>query len=515
MDLLNELLRYLTLLLLAAASSCTPATPVAVYVTPTPQSSPAAATAESTEVVLAPTHTPSMSPTASPTSPLQGAVTWTGPVTDGNSAPPTFAMPVPTTSPNSGEPTEQAPPGSPSPEAATPAPTSTPGGAPVPVMPNLDAARIGIQVDANLSDEDWSYAMSRIEQLGVQWVKVQIPWEDMQPDCTENPNQPFFNRVQQHIEDANQRGFRVLVSIVKAPACFRSVTAEDGPPDDPQALARFIAFLYAWINAGDRPEDIAMFGHYIDAVEIWNEPNLQREWQGTLPITGGGYMQLFDAGYRAVRAVSPDIPVITAGLAPTGTNPGSVDDRDFLRQMYDAGLANYTDPNVFIGAHPYPWANAPDSRCCDPIEGRGWDDNPHFFMLDTLDAYRQTMAQYGDTSQMWITEFGYASWDGFPSALPAGDDWMGYTSRMDQGIYLMRAIEIMQSSPDIANQFVWNLNFATLAGLIENSDERAAYSLLVPGTLGVVDPTSTDITERPAFWMLYDAVRPDVQLQSF
>ena len=33
--------------------------------------------------------------------------------------------------------------------------------------------------------------------------------------------------------------------------------------------------------------------------------------------------------------------IITAGLAPTGANTGTVDDRTFLRQMYAAGLANY------------------------------------------------------------------------------------------------------------------------------------------------------------------------------
>jgi hypothetical protein len=96
-----------------------------------------------------------------------------------------------------------------------------------------------------------------------------------------------------------------------------------------------------------------------------------------------------------------------------------------------------------------------------------------------------------------------------------GDEWMRDTDRMEQGIYTMRTLEILQSSPDVGNTMLWNLNFATLAGLLQNGDERAAYSMIVPGTLGVVDPASTDRTERPIYWMLYDAVRPDVQLPSF
>jgi hypothetical protein len=116
---------------------------------------------------------------------------------------------------------------------------------------------------------------------------------------------------------------------------------------------------------------------------------------------------------------------------------------------------------------------------------------------------------------MWITEFGYASWDGFPTGVPAGDEWMTYTDKLEQGIYTMRALEIIQSSPDLGVTSLWNLNFATLTGLIQNSDERVAYSMIVPGTLGVIDPNSADRTERPIYWMLYDAVRPDVQLPSF
>ena len=56
---------------------------------------------------------------------------------------------------------------------------------------------------------------------------------------------------------------------------------------------------------------------------------------------------------------------------------------------------------------------------------------------------------------------------------------------------------------------LWNLNFATLAGLIENNDERIAYSIELPGSNGSIDNHSKDRTERPLYWMIYDAVRPN------
>ncbi|MCA9896497.1 MAG: cellulase family glycosylhydrolase, partial [Anaerolineae bacterium] len=190
--------------------------------------------------------------------------------------------------------------------------------------------------------------------LGLKWVKVQLPWRDMQPNGPDERDNEFFRRIEQHLEDANNRGMNMLVSVVKAPTWARSVQAEDGPPDDPNALARFITIIFEEFNAGLNRE---MVGEYIDAIEIWNEPNLQREWQGTLPFNGAGYMQLFGPAYQAVRAYSPTITVVTAGLAPTSTQSFSVDDRDFLRQMYNAGLAQYGD--VVVGVHPYGWGNAP------------------------------------------------------------------------------------------------------------------------------------------------------------
>jgi polysaccharide biosynthesis protein PslG len=520
----QDLLRLLIMLLSGLFAGCTPQTPIPVYWTATPEATQAAVLPTSTATQLPPTLTLTPEPpTATPETPalpavtpapvvptaiqLTGGATWTGPIVMGNvPPPPTFAPVLPTNTPET--------PGAPTPEptAAPVQPTNTPDTAapPAPVMPNLDGTRIGIQVDINLSLEDWQFAMSKVEQLGISWVKVQLPWRDMQPDGPNQKNDEFFRRVELYLEDASNRGLNVMASIVKAPPWARSNQAEDGPPDNPQHLADFITLVYQEINADQFRSQV---GEYIDAVEIWNEPNLLREWQGTLPFNGAGYMQLFAAGYNAVRAYSPDVVVITAGLAPTSTTGFSVDDTEFLRQMYAAGLGQYGD--VKIGVHPYPWANLPDALCCDNVEGQGWDDNPHFFFRETMEAYRRIIGENGHNTQMWITEFGYASWDGFPGGLPDGDDWMGYTDRMEQGLYTIRALEILQGSPDVGTTMLWNLNFATLAGLIQNRDERAAYSIIVPGTLGSVDPNSTDRTERPLFWMLYDAVRPDVQLPSF
>jgi hypothetical protein len=171
--------------------------------------------------------------------------------------------------------------------------------------------------------------------------------------------------------------------------------------------------------------------------------------------------------------------------------------------MYAAGLAQYTNEHTAVGIHPYGWGNSPDSTCCSPGEP-GFDDNPRFFFLDTINDYRQTMTNAGDTDgKMWITEVGWATWSGLPGAPP--DVWMGYTDECQQGNYLVRAFQLAQERDFIGPMILWNLNFAVLSGMVDNRDERAAYSLVVP-----LDPR-----ERAAYWMIYDAVRPDENLPSY
>jgi hypothetical protein len=528
---------FLLVGLFVAAFGCQPQI---IYVTPTPDPTSAAQQTAGAQVAALPTNTltptPSQTPTETPVpptatdTPIAPTVTETPiPPTLTPTLPPITAQ-IPPVTPGPTSPVQgsiigseyvlPATPVLPTPQGVTategPSPTALPPGfTPVPViLPNINGQQIGIQLDVNLDELDWDAAMASIERLGIHWVKVQIPWREMEPDCSENIGLAFFRRVEQHIEDANRRGFEVLVSIVKAPGCLRSNLNEDGPPDDPQALADFIAFMFREINAGDRPEDVAIFGNYIDAVEIWNEPNLLREWQGTQPFNGQGYMRLFDAGYRAVRVVSPDIPVITAGLAPTSNGDGSRNDREFLREMYAAGLASYNDPNLYLGVHPYSWGNSPNDACCDAIDGRSWDDDPSFFFSDTLRQYREIMVNSGDSGrQMWVTEFGWATWDGFPGGAPEG--WMSYVDRWAQGGYTIRAFQIGEETDYIGPMILWNLNFAVLSSMVQNRDERAAYSILIPGEQCQVDLESGQITERPLYWMLYDAVRPDAQLPDF
>lgn len=481
--------------LFALLVGCTQPEPVIIYVTPTPLAT------LPEEMLLLPSETATQTATLTetPLNPTATATLTEAPVTNTASAP-LSESPQPTVTfmgaiigegyrpPPSATPQEQ-PSATPAPQEASPEATAAPTRVGTP-LPTFDTTNIGIQSISFLTQEDWNVVMMQTDdQLQMGWIKLQVAWDFFQPNSPDEITEEF-RRFEIFVEQVRQqRQVKVLLSIAKAPDWSRSDTTEDGPPDDPQALANFISLIL---------RDI---GSSVDAVEVWNEPNLAREWRGQ-PLTGASYMRYFEASYNAIRAYSPNIIVVSAGLAPTSNTESSRDDREYLQEMYNAGLARY--PDVKVGAHPYGWGNPPDARCCSPGGERGWDEVPQFFFLDTIEDYRNIMVANGHTdAKLWLTEFGWATWEGLPGDPP--DLWMTYNTKWDQANYAFRAIEIAQSLDYVETMFLWNLNFAQPI-LIENRDERIAYSIVLPEGAP---------RERPLFWMLYDATRPDVSLDRY
>lgn len=385
----------------------------------------------------------------------------------------------------------------PAPVSVTPSPAATatisptPGVSPTP-LPTYTADLMGIQVSPGAPLDVFDIHLSLIQRTGVKWIKLQFAWDLMEPQPGQFSEVYLAYRLL--VQRANQQGFRVMISIVNAPDWARATAEEEGPPQDPQALAAFITQLMSDVR-------VDLYGNsYFNAIEVWNEPNLRREWNGAT-ISGASYMQLFDAAYQAIRAGEGghSVTVLTAGLAPTGINDGvsAVDDREFLRQMYQAGLANAAYQNIGIGVHPYGAANPPDALCCGTSTA-GYDTHPSWFFLNTIQDYRATMEQNGDSArQLWATEFGWGTYEGFttsdgnPAVPPADPPYLGWLTQEQQANYVMRAFEIAQSLPYMGPMILWNFDYSS-QDYIDQSDPRAAYAMLRGGA----DPL------RPTFHLL-------------
>ncbi len=359
----------------------------------------------------------------------------------------------------------------PSPVAPTQPPPANPtliptiSASPTPAFPShdgdpLDRAQIGLQV--HLHSEDVGEIMHHLDTLNVGWVKTQVSWKLFQPD-PDRLDEVLWQELDELITSANDREIQVLLSVAKAPEWTRPTTEMDGPPTDYNNFAAFMRLLSA------------RYVGQVAAYELWNETNLQREWNGA-PLSGADLAEIIRLGAQAVREVDPDALIISGAPAPTGINDGitAVDDRLYFQQMIDAGVAEWVDG---FGVHPYGWANPPLSSYASPdprIPSHA--DHPSFFFVDTLENYRQILTNAGVDKPLWATEFGWGSYENMGEAVP-GTAYMLNVSEWQQAEYTLASYVEASTRPWVGPLILWNLNFAPLLG---PDFSESAYSILLP-----------------------------------
>ena len=315
----------------------------------------------------------------------------------------------------------------------------------------------GMQVDAN---SDYPRALSLLRNAGFGWSKIQVRWEDLEPQPG-NVNWGYLDRL---VDQTRATGAQLMFSVVTAPAWARPGDADlhdPGPPQDPGTYANFIGRM------------ASRYAGRVQAYEIWNEQNLAREWGGPGRLSAPEYVRLLRAAYGAVKAGDPGAAVILGALTPAGTvdlgqGAIAIDDVGYFQQMYDAGAQGYFDA---AGAHPSGFNNAPDLDPLDPANHArpgGWREHRSFYFRN-FERYREIMVRVGDgNKRIWFTEFGWASG---PTASEYG--YALQVSEDDQARYLVRAFEIARSRGYIGPMFVWNLNFAPGADAADIQGKRA------------------------------------------
>ena len=99
---------------------------------------------------------------------------------------------------------------------------------------------------------------------------------------------PSADRV---VSSANQAGLRLIVRVEYTPSWARWDHNTAGPPDRYEDYGNFLNAL------ANRYKKGSPYGH-IDAIEVWNEPNLAYEWGNNPPIPRSTARLLFDREQR-------------------------------------------------------------------------------------------------------------------------------------------------------------------------------------------------------------------------
>ncbi len=237
-------------------------------------------------------------------------------------------------------------------------------------------------------------------QLYMDWARLMVfshvkqifAWKDIEPSRGDF----HFDRADELLTELEGKGLKVVARLGDSPDwAITHVTGKkgvdfiDAPPDDLNDWATFCGAL------------ASRYKGRISAYQVWNEPNLDREW-GHQPPNAAGYVGLLKVCSEAIHAADPQAIVISAGLSPTGTWTASVTPDDtFFQQMYDAGFQQYAD----VAGVNAPGYNFPPETSPDEAEAQG---GHRFATFRRVEDMRQIMVKNGDAArQMAILEMGW------------------------------------------------------------------------------------------------------------
>lgn len=256
-----------------------------------------------------------------------------------------------------------------------------------------------------------------MRQCGFGWMRFEnAKWQMFMPDrdhvAFDGSVAPWRLRLDDIFTTYQRLGLRVLPYIFQPPG-WASSAAEgtknrDGyPPKDNadygEAVFQFVARYgratvdAAALKSADRKSGLGL----IDAVELWNEPNLSDPHWGPFVGTMAQYLDVMRAGAEGARRADPSLPITSGGFAGIGL--------DVVGQLAEHRYADGAKPLDFIdvvNVHFYSGQQEPETCSWDPNVARngpagGGTTYPE--QLEDLVAWRD---QLKPKAEIWITETG-------------------------------------------------------------------------------------------------------------
>lgn len=331
-----------------------------------------------------------------------------------------------------------------------PTPTPTPPPAPVFIAPVVQeeavsapvdnfaavappAGSISIEIGGHVTSAGSVRAIGAMRSAGMTWMKIQARFDWRSP-----PD------VGGEIRSAHDNGFRMLVGTVGRP----NEMAQGGQS--------YIDAYTDWLAS------IAAQG--ADAIEVWNEPNLDREWPRG-QISGAAYARMLAQAWQKIKAANAGTLVISAAPAPTGVSdrPDQVmPDNRWLREMVAGGGLDYLD---CVGAHYNEGIVPPSQTSGDP---RGDNYYTRYF-YGMLNGYISITRR-----PICFTELGYLTADGYP-ALSEYFSWADNVTVQQQAAWLAEAAALASRSGQVRLFIVWNVDFTHYG-----TDPQAGYAIVRP-----------------------------------
>ncbi len=261
------------------------------------------------------------------------------------------------------------------------------------INPPFTPLTYGIQTSLWWDDGFNGWRLDMVRLMVFSHVKHSIAWADTEPHAGDYR----FGRADELVAEIEGKGLQLVARLGHSPGWVGAANPppEGGMPVDVPPAREHLDNWGDWCGA-----IATRYAGRIAAYQIWNEPNLAREWGGH-PPSAADYTELLRVCSAAIRMADPQAILISAGLAPTGTccEQARPDDL-YLQELYDAGFQQHVD---VVGMHA-PGYSAPELGP-DEAEAAG---SQRFFTFRRVEDLRRIMVENGDAArQVAILETGW------------------------------------------------------------------------------------------------------------
>lgn len=340
---------------------------------------------------------------------------------------------------------------------------------------NTDVNPFGANFFLEREVEAWKRerTVQMAREAGIGWARQEFIWAEIEPE----PGIYNWSKYDDIVDLFRRNNIRVIARLDRPPQWARvnaSGTGSSGPPDNFETYGKFVS------------EFVKRYQTKITYLQIWNEPNLGREWNDA-PVDPVAYTRLLKIAYENAKAVDPNVYLLSAPLAitlgeplaPNSSQYRNMNDLRFLEEMYAAGAQKYFD---IMSANAFGLGSAPD----DP-------PNPGTLNFQRVLLARAVMEKFDDAAKpIWILEYG---WNAAPDSIPDSRLIWGRVTEEQQAEYTVRGIQLARENWLWAG--VLSIWFFRQVGDIPPSNPEYFFRMV-----------DADFAPRPVYFSVSEASKP-------
>ncbi len=248
------------------------------------------------------------------------------------------------------------------------------------------------------TDAKYDSIFEALSNSGAEYFRIDMTWEIIETAAGTYNFPEYYARM---FASAQKYGMKPLVIVAYKNALYGNIDSNSFFSDT-DAVAAYAAFAAKIVET---------YADYIDAIEIYNEPNY-------LNVPAADYANMLEASYTAIKNVKSTVKVV-GGVT-------SLADSDYIGSIINNGAGEYMD---IVSVHPYVY-NTTDTA----PEG----------IIDDISEVRDTLTANGCEQPIWVTELNW----------PTNDSLYGYTET-EQAEYLTRAMLALQGENSVEKIFVY------------------------------------------------------------